>query len=220
MTADNPFISITFNENDIVVDRINEKVDLQMGISRILLSGGVIVLKGKPGVGKSTLVGVILKDLKKSSKIEVIREDFTPAVYNMIRKMNLRGQKKKLMILDDFNNLELVDKGSQEKMTDLIYSISSELSIVLIENRDSGVEKDFKRLGRRFDEMELGGLSKEDLKRVIINRLNSVRKKRSDSIEPFTEDEYQKIYKKSEGNPRIALLICSAMYDQKSAKIV
>ncbi len=220
MIADNPFVSITFNEKDIVVDRVNEKVDLQLAINKILASGGIIVLKGRPGAGKSTLIGVVLRDLRKSRKIDVVKEDFTPTVYNMIRSLDVHTQKRKLVILDDFNNIELIDKSSQQKIVDMIYSMSRNVAMILIENRDAGVEKEFKKLGRNFENLELGGLSKSDLRKIVVNRLNSIKKKSSDSLEPFTEDEYEKIYRKSGGNPRIALLICSAIYDQKSTRVI
>ena len=220
MIADNPFVSITFNEKDIVVDRVNEKVDLQLAINKILASGGIIVLKGRPGAGKSTLIGVVLRDLRKSRKIDVVEEDFTPTVYNMIRSLDVHTQKRKLVILGDFNNIELIDKSSQQKIVDMIYSMSRNVAMILIENRDAGVEKEFKKLGRNFENLELGGLSKSDLRKIVVNRLNSIKKKSSDSLEPFTEDEYEKIYRKSGGNPRIALLICSAIYDQKSTRVI
>jgi hypothetical protein len=90
----------------------------------------------------------------------------------------------------------------------------------LVENRDEGVEKELKAQSKQFKKYQLDGMSKGDLKQIIINRLNLSRTTKSDSLEPFTESEYDKIYKKSKGDPRIALLICSALFDQKTNNII
>ena len=91
---------------------------------------------------------------------------------------------------------------------------------MLIENRTEGIEKELEKQNKKFKRYELNGLSKEDIRQIIINRLNTVRNTESESLEPFTQVEYEKIYKKSRGNPRIALLICSALYDQKTNSII
>ncbi|EEZ92487.1 MAG: hypothetical protein BJBARM4_0911 [Candidatus Parvarchaeum acidiphilum ARMAN-4] len=220
MAIDNPFISITYSDNDVVVDRINEKIDLLMLINDTLEHGGMIILKGAPGIGKSTLINVIEKELKKSKNIDTIKEEFTPAVYNKIRNLSINSQKKMFIELDDFNNIEMLDKLSQQRVIDLLYNLSQKMAILLVENRDEGVEKELKAQSKQFKKYQLDGMSKGDLKQIIINRLNLSRTTKSDSLEPFTESEYDKIYKKSKGDPRIALLICSALFDQKTNNII
>lgn len=220
MADNNPFISITSSEKDIIVDRANEKIELLILINEALEHGGIIVLKGGPGMGKSTLLNAIEKELKKSSKISLTREEFTPAVYNKIRSLNVNHAKKTLLILDDFNNIEMLDRISQQRVIDLLYNLSQNISILIVENREGGVEKELEKQGRQFDKYSLEGLSREDLKKVVINRLNSVRERASDSLDPFSGAEYDRIYKKSRGNPRISLLICSALYDQKTNNII
>ncbi|MCL4398591.1 MAG: ATP-binding protein [Candidatus Parvarchaeota archaeon] len=220
MTGNNPFISITYSENDTVVDRVNERIELLLLINESMDHGGVVVLKGAPGMGKSTLLNAVEKELKKSKSIDMLREEFTPAVYNKIRNLNLNQAKKLLIELDDFNNIEMLDKLSQQRVIDLLYNLSQKAAVLIIENREEGVEKELKMQSKQFKKYQLEGLSKEDLKQIIINRLNSIRTTKSDSLEPFTEVEYEKIYRKSRGNPRIALLICSALYDQKTNSII
>ncbi|MCL4373135.1 ATP-binding protein [Candidatus Parvarchaeota archaeon] len=220
MAGNNPFISITYSENDILVDRVNERIEILILINEAMEHGGIIVLQGAPGMGKSTLLTAIEKELEKSKNIDVIREEFTPMVYNKIRNLDIKPPKKLVIELDDFNNIEMLEKLSQQRVIDLLYNLSQKIAVLMVENREDGVEKALKSQSKQFKKYNLAGLSKEDLKQIVINRLNSVRAIKSDSLEPFTEAEYEKIYKKARGNPRIALLICSALYDQKTNNII
>jgi predicted ATPase len=220
MVGNNPFISITYSESDIVVDRTNERIELLMLINEAMEHGGIIVLKGSPGMGKSTLINAVEKELKKSKSVDMIREEFTPAAYSKIRSLSINPTRKMVIEFDDFNNIEMLDKLSQQRVLDLLYNLSQKIAILIVENRETGIEKELKLQNKQFKMYQLDGLSKEDLKQIIINRLNSIRPAKSNSIEPFTEVEYEKIYKKAKGNPRIALLICSALYDQKTNSII
>ncbi|MCL5420211.1 MAG: hypothetical protein M1284_00460 [Candidatus Parvarchaeota archaeon] len=220
MAGSNPFISITYSNDDVVVDRVNERIEVLILINEAIGYGGIVVIKGAPGTGKSTLLGTIEKELKKSSNVEIIKEEFTPAVYNKIRNININTSKRLVVVLDDFNNIEMLDNFNQQRVIDLLYNLGQKAAIILVENRIEGVEKELEKQNKKFKRYELDGLSREDIKQIIINRLNTVRSTKSESLEPFTQVEYEKIYKKSRGNPRIALLICSALYDQKTNSII
>lgn len=220
MARDNPFISITYSDNDVIVDRVTEKIDLLMLINEALEHGCIIILKGAPGMGKSTLINVVEKELRKSKNLYVIKEEFTPAVYTKLRGLSITPAKRMFIELDDFNNIEMLDKLNQQRVIDLLYGLGQKAAVLLVENRDEGIEKELKTQSKPFKKYQLEGMSKEDLKQVIINRLNLVRTTKSESLEPFTEAEYEKIYKKAKGNPRIAMLICSALYDQKTNSII
>ena len=220
MLATNPFVIITSSGNEKVVDRIKEKVELQLHINEAVNNGKLVILKGAPGMGKSTIINWILKDIQKAKGVEIFKEEFTPSVYNRIRGLNVNPTKKMLIILDDFNNVEMLDATSQKKVLGLVNDLAQRMGILLVENRTEGAERDFKKLGNKFQKYELGGLSYSDLKQVIIDRLNRVRDVPTDHLDPFTEFEYEKIYKKSGGNPRIALLICASLYDQKETSII
>lgn len=220
MLANNPFIVITSTGKETVVDRIKEKVELQLYINDAINQGGLIILKGEPGAGKSTLLNWVLTDLKKKGDLQIIKDDFTPSIYNKLRAINLSPNKKMLIMLDDFNNLELLDRPGQEKVVKLISELSLRIGVLLIENRKEGVERDFKALGHKFVKFELKGLAHDDLEKLIINRLNLSRDVPTEQLDPFAPDEFDKIFKKSLGNPRIALLICATLYDQKQMSLV
>ncbi|MCL4401007.1 MAG: AAA family ATPase [Candidatus Parvarchaeota archaeon] len=220
MLANNPFINITSTGKEKVVDRVNERIELQLYINDGLSHGKIIIIKGNPGVGKSTLINTIINDLKKTRTVEFIKEEFTPSVYNRLRTINIMPMKKILIVLDDFNNVELLDKTSQTKVLNLMDELAQKACVIVVENRNEGVEKDFKKLGKRFEKFELSGLQRSDLRQLIVDRLNSIRQVPRDNLDPFTEEEYDKIFRKAGGNPRIALLICSTLYDQKETSII
>ncbi|MCL4406833.1 hypothetical protein M1139_01935 [Candidatus Parvarchaeota archaeon] len=220
MLANNPFVNITSSMDDKVVDRSDEKVELQMYINEVVNHGGLVILEGKPGIGKSTLINLVVGNLKKSQKLSIQRYEFTPSVYNALRDLKTSQTSKSLVIIDDFNNIEMFDKTSQMKVIDLIVSLSKNIGIVLVENRDEGVQSYLEKTGNVPQKLSLGGLKKDDMQQMIINRLASVQIKHVTGLEPFSEDEFDKIYKKSSGNPRIALLICSALYDQKQMTVI
>lgn len=220
MLANNPFINITSTGREKVVDRVNERIELQLYINDGLTHGKLIIIKGNPGIGKSTLLNTVINDLKKDAKMDITKEEFTPSVYNRLRTINIVPMKKMLIVLDDFNNIELLDRGSQSKVLNLIDELAQKSCVIVVENRNEGAEKDLKKLGKRFEKFEIAGLQRSDLRQLIIDRLNMVRPVPRDNLDPFTEDEYDKIFRKSGGNPRIALLICSALYDQKETSII
>ena len=160
MAGSNPFISITYSNDDVVVDRVNERIEVLILINEAIGYGGIVVIKGAPGTGKSTLLGTIEKELKKSSNVEIIKEEFTPAVYNKIRNININTSKRLVVVLDDFNNIEMLDNFNQQRVIDLLYNLGQKAAIILVENRIEGVEKELEKQNKKFKRYELDGLSR------------------------------------------------------------
>ncbi len=50
-------------------------------------------------------------------------------------------------------------------------------------------------------------------KQLIIIRLNNIRKQKSNSLSPFNEHQIKDIWKTSNGNPRMILLLCASLYE-------
>ncbi len=220
MLADNPFITIVASDKDKIEGRINEKVELQLHLNEIINRNGIVLLKGDPGIGKSTLVNWVLADLRKRKNLEIVKEEFTPSVYNKLRNISIIPNKQILVILDDFNNLELLDARSQDKVLNLVIDLSKKLGLLLVENRKTGVENALKAHGAVMEKFELKGLNKTDLRAVITDRLNLIRKVPTEDLEPFTEEEFAEIYKKTGGNVRVTLLICARLYDQRESPMI
>ncbi len=219
---DNPFIIITSTGNEDVVDRIEERIDAQMYINEIINEGGILLIKGDPGVGKSTIINWIVNDVKKTQNLDVIKDTFTPAVLAKIKGLSIRQGKKLLIILDDFNNVTLLNKSQQADTINVLNMLANNrIGVIVIDNRaDKQIDKMMKEIKAKMHVMSIKGLKDEDIKRIIINRLNEVRKVKSDSLSPFTEEEVSKILKRVRGNVRAALLICAALYDTKEEKLV
>ena len=79
-------------------------------------------------------------------------------------------------------------------------------------NTFSKIDNQFENISRK---MELPPLSYQHALDLIMSRLDEVRKNKKQSLEPFTEEEIKSIYNKSNGNPRLILLLCSTLYDKK-----
>ncbi|MGC8681987.1 MAG: AAA family ATPase [Candidatus Acidifodinimicrobium sp.] len=213
----NPFIVITSTENDKVVDRVRERAELQLAINDLLhKNGGIIVVYGPPGIGKSTIINWVAADLKRKEDLSVMKEEFGLTVFNKLKTFNIPPDKKAIMILDDFNNLDLLDRQTQNKILDLIIELSKKIVVIVVDNRDKPVHKQLSSLGKEaVKELKVESMNKNDILQMIANRLNLVRPVPSSDIAPFTKEEIDKIYHKSDGNPRVVLLILSTLFDKK-----
>ena len=98
MVIDNPFIVITSTGEEEVVDRVEESIDLQLYINEVINNGGIILINGDPGVGKSTIINFVLRDIKKRDDIKVIKDSFTPSVLSKIKSLSKETGKKLLVI--------------------------------------------------------------------------------------------------------------------------
>ena len=213
----NPFIVITSTENDKVVDRVRERVELQLAINDLLhKNGGIIVVYGPPGIGKSTIINWVTADLKRKEDLSVMKEEFGLTVFNKLKTFNIPPDKKAIIILDDFNNLDLLDRQTQNKILDLIIELSKKIVVIVVDNRDKPVHKQLSSLEKEtVKELKVESMNKNDILQMIANRLNLVRPVPSSDIAPFTKEEIDKVYHKSDGNPRVVLLILSTLFDKK-----
>ncbi len=222
MVIDNPFIVITSTGEEEVVDRVEESIDLQLYINEVINNGGIILINGDPGVGKSTIINFVLRDIKKRDDIKVIKDSFTPSVLSKIKSLSKETGKKLLVILDDFNNIELIDKDQRDGIIRLLNELGSiGIGIIVVNNtKNNKTQKLINKIKTKFYIINVRGMKDEDIKKIIINRLNLIRKTKSNSLSPFTEEEIDKIIKEARGNPRIVLLICATLYDTKKEKLI
>lgn len=71
----------------------------------------------------------------------------------------------------------------------------------------TAVEPTFANLIPSTSRIALKGLDQEDVRQLIISRLDRVRKK-GEGLEPFTLDAADEVWRQSKGNPRDIILIC------------
>jgi Cdc6-like AAA superfamily ATPase len=73
-------------------------------------------------------------------------------------------------------------------------------------------------LGIFSEDINLQRMSNADLRQIVINYLNSVRTKSSDSIAPFTDEVLDRIIEAAQGSPRQLNLICMKVLRQAATK--
>lgn len=222
MALDNPFIAITSTGEEEIVDRIEESIDLQLYINEVINNGGIILINGDAGIGKTTIINAVLKDIMKKQDIKVIKDSFTPSILSKIKNLSKDPNNRLLIILDDFNNIDMINKSQQERIINLLNELANNgIGIIIVNNtKIKSRQKLINQIKSKFYILNVKGMSSEDIKKIIINRLNLVRKIKNDSLSPFTEEEIEKIIKRANGNPRVVLLICATLYDTKKEKLI
>ena len=142
-----------------------------------------------------------------------IAQDVLDKLYELREK-----GKEKIVIMDQFDLIT----GTQEDYVRNVLDVIKDKTIkglTFVISLTPSTMKYITKLDKSFSNMtstlEIPPLSYENAKKLVIERLNEVRKTKSDSLDPFTEEEFKHIYEKSKGNPRLILLLCSSLYDKK-----
>lgn len=210
----NPFLYIVPSEHEQIVDRDVELAELHLAINKFI-NGGVIVVKGPPGIGKTSLVKYALNSLKKENNIRTAYFELNAATLERLNELAFDNRYKYIIAIDDINNEDGFTELQKNRLRNLISVVSEHACLILVENREEGIEKCVTCIQEnKIQIIELKGLSFADIKQIIINRLNLIRRVASDSIEPFQEKDIETAYKKAEGNPRMILLILAAIFDR------
>ena len=74
-------------------------------------------------------------------------------------------------------------------------------------------------LKKYFKVLNVPPVSLDEAKKLIISRLDEVKKTGKGTIKPFTENEVEKIHKNAKGNPRIILMLLASLYEDYENKI-
>jgi predicted ATPase len=213
----NPFLYIVPSENEQIVNRERETAELHLAINKFLkLGGGVIVVKGAPGMGKTSLVKFVLNSLKNEPGIKTAYFELDTLSLERLNELNIDPKYKYVIAIDDINNEEGFTPMQKARLRDLILKLASKVCLIVIENREKGIDKDLPQ--DRKEIVEIGGMPLQDIKQIIINRLNKIRNQPSNSIEPFKEKDIESAYRKSSGNIRMILLILAALFDRLQEK--
>ncbi|MBN1924039.1 MAG: hypothetical protein JW791_04755 [Nanoarchaeota archaeon] len=220
MNVNNPFLFITPRDKDLLVGRQSFLDQVKTTVMKSLDSQAIITINGDFGIGKTLFVEKAVSDLEKRKDIKLFKWDFNLNTLNDLRTLpNEKELKKQIVVtIDRFELILSLSNILQNKilkiMTDLVKS-----KITLIITTSDDLLKKIKNIEPKiksfFKVLNVPPMNFEETKRLIVSRLNESRKKKSDSIEPFTNDEVKQIYKNSKGNPRMVLLLCASLFEDK-----
>lgn len=215
----NPFLSI--------VPRKGEKM---FGISEkniLLMADGVskgkklLLISGDYGSGKSLIAEKIEKNITSDVKIE--KWMFTVDLANQLRSLPMEEtvRRKVAVFIDKFELSDVIDDKALAKILELIVEITHMgVSFIIDVNpktvmRLYDLDAAFKNLSELYT---VKPMIFQEVKELVIARLNEVRTTHGHDLAPFTERDLMDIWKKSHGNPRMILLILANLYDIKMAE--
>ncbi len=205
----NPFVFVAPRKDEFAPERkkIVDEIKKQIKGKHFFF-----IIYGERGVGRTLILKMLIKDLKNVEEYK-----FGPRILTSLKE---RAQKKKKSTIA-IETVELTSKEFLEKIMNELLKLYKAGNSILITTTPETYEfiisnKDLKKVVKSY---RLKGLTYDQAKAMVISRLNEVRKKKSNSLEPFTEKELKHIWLKARGNPRLILLICSFLYQNKMESV-
>jgi len=172
----------------------------------------LIILEGDYGSGKSLYFNRLYKRLK--TKKDLI--EFSDGIITVLESKV--PVKNKTLFINNFDLLHGLTEPQVIKLSALIVKLLDEEMIILIACRKDTVNLLLKAnplLHSKVNRVKLPGLSFDDARELVINRLNESRKKKSNDLTPFNKNELELFWNKSNGNPRMLLMLLSPLYEQR-----
>ncbi len=172
----------------------------------------LIILEGDYGSGKSLYFNRLYKRLK--TKKDLI--EFSDGIITVLESKV--PVKNKTLFINNFDLLHGLTEPQVIKLSALIVKLLDEEMIILIACRKDTVNLLLKAnplLHSKVNRVKLPGLSFDEARELVINRLNESRKKKSNDLTPFNKNELELFWHKSNGNPRMLLMLLSPLYEQR-----
>ncbi|MCD6547237.1 MAG: ATP-binding protein [Nanoarchaeota archaeon] len=217
---ENPFYSIAHKGDEKIIMPASEIKKIK-DLAKKVCKNNILFVVGEPGSGKSLVEKELEKAIPKNYGVRKLL--FTVDLLNELRALPsevVLRKKKFIVFIDKFELSDVVDDKKLKKILDVI----SETSKAGVGFVISCLPQTLARVFEISDELKKSSivynvprLTYEQAKMLVISRLNSVRKKKSNSIEPFTEHELKSIWRTSNGNPRMILLLCANIYENKKS---
>jgi len=165
-------------------------------------------------------VDKIIIDLNKRRNIKIFKFDFNMNTLNDLRNLPTEKElgKEIVVIIDRFELMLELSGELQEKILEIMTDLcKAEITIIVTSSNSllKTVNKLRPELKNYFKVLDVPAMNFEETKKLVISRLNEVRAKKSDSLEPFTLDEVKKIHDNAKGNPRMVLLLLAGLFEQK-----
>jgi type II secretory pathway predicted ATPase ExeA len=208
---ENPFMAIIPREDEKVVGVNKQKIKELLAKAKNKWT--IFIVSGDYGSGKSLILAEIEKALKGFRIEHMI---YSKEMIAGVR--GLKGKKKLAVTIDKFDLAETSKDESFRGVLDLIAEAAESGIIFLISTTPKILSRAFS-LSQKFKNVaivyDVPPLNYEEARELVVARLNEARTKKSESLEPLTEAELREIWRKSNGNPRMILLLCAQFYDLK-----
>ena len=207
----NPFNLIVPREDELMINESSIK-ELSDKIKERIKDRRLIVLEGDYGTGKSLYFKRLYQRLK--TRKELI--NFTDVIISVLESKV--PVKNKTIFIDNF---DLVHGFNDEQINRLIKAMNQLINegvIILIACRKDTLKKLYSinpLIRSRVNRVKIPKLTFDEAKELVIARLNESRKIKSDSLEPFTIKELRSIWRTSDNNPRMLLLLLAPLYEQR-----
>ena len=220
MNITNPFLFITPRSQDLLVGRRDFLKKIKSTVVNSLKEKTIVTINGDFGIGKTLFVEKAIKELKSRKNIKLYSYDFNFNILNELRNLPSEKKVKKqiIVIIDRFELILSLSSVLQEKILKIMAELS-EAKITLIITSSDDLLKRLKRIKpsikKYFKILNVPSMTFEETKRLIISRLNESRPKSKDSLHPFTTQEVKQIFKTSRGNPRMVLMLCAGLFEEK-----
>lgn len=220
MKEKNPFLFITPRGEESIIGREGFYKKLKSKILKSLDNKKIISVNGDFGMGKTFFVKKIIKELNERKNLKVYNYDFNFNTINHLRRLPSENDvgKEIIVLIDRFELILFLASKWRHKVLELMRDLcKAEITVIItttddLLNKIQNIEPSIKNF---FEVVNVPAMNFKEAKELILSRLNKVRKKSSDSLKPLTKDEVREVYETSEGNPRMMLMLCAALYDKK-----
>ncbi|MDD4353136.1 MAG: hypothetical protein PHN56_01625, partial [Candidatus Nanoarchaeia archaeon] len=165
-----------------------------------------------------------MKDLSTKKILKIFYLDFNLNTLNDLRTIPSEKElgKQIIVIIDRFELILSLSNSLQEKIVKLMADLcESKITLILTTSDDllKKMTKMDEKLKKYFKVLNVPPISLVEAKKLVISRLDEVKKADKGTIRPFTENEIEKIHKNAKGNPRIILMLLASLYEDHKSKI-
>lgn len=221
----NPFLFITpRDKSDQLIGRFDFFEKIKKTVLESLDDNCIVTINGDFGIGKSLFVKKAMEELSAKKSLKLFYLDFNLNTLNDLRNMPTEKElgKQIIVIIDRFELLLSLSNNLQEKIVKLMANLCEAKVTLIITTSDDLLKKMAKmdaNLKKYFKVLNVPPVSLTEAKKLIIARLDEVRKINKGTIKPFTENEVEKIHKNAKGNPRIILMLLASLYEDYENKM-
>ena len=205
MVEINPFLAIAPKKEHKLIGLDKKKV---RDFAKQLAKGGsIVVISGSHGSGKSAVSLKIEKELPKM--IKKIKLVCSPSLAEELK--GLKAKRRNVVFIEKFSMCLALGESTLRNILDMVGSMLDKgVSFVVTSTPELTATMPF--LSDKLKHMlvfDIPSMSLEDAKQFIASRLGG-------GLGPFTENEILQIWKTSNGNPKMMLLLCASLYEAKS----